>query len=268
MEAQGFVSESVVNLYSEPRCDVDMVTQAIVGTSAAIVDRRPGWYRVRLPDQYEGWMEADGLQVYGPGQPAYASAGLVARIESLIAFLYHGPSVTSRTPARQVTIGARLVVAGEHNGWLEISLPDGSVHWVHRGDVTISPAAAAPARGGAPAVIALAKRFLGLPYLWGGNTPLGIDCSGFVQLAYGLNGVQLLRDANLQYAQPDLQPVGREDLEPGDLVFFGQERITHVGLYIGAGDFIHATTHGRPIVQISLLQEAHWTDRYQGARRP
>jgi cell wall-associated NlpC family hydrolase len=123
-------------------------------------------------------------------------------------------------------------------------------------------------RGGVEEVIGTAKRLLGLPYLWGGSTPLGIDCSGFVQLAYGLHGVRLLRDSRLQYTQPDLAPVGRDKLEAGDLVFFGREQITHVGLCLGEGKFIHATTHVRPVVQISRLEEAHWVELYRGARRP
>ena len=268
METQGVVTTSVVNLYSEPRPGVDLVTQAILGTSFAVVDRRPGWYQVRLPDQYRGWLEAGSVQIHAPGQRLYASVGPVAQIESLLAFLYHGPSVSARSPALQVTLGTRLEVAREHDGWLEVALPNGTVHWVQAGDVSVFPAPPAPLRGDVQAVISLSRRFLGLPYLWGGCTPLGIDCSGFVQLLYRLHGVQLLRDADIQYTQPGLLPVSDEDLEAGDLLFFGQERITHVGLYIGAGEFIHATTHGRPIVQISRLDEAHWTGRYQGARRP
>jgi cell wall-associated NlpC family hydrolase len=141
---------------------------------------------------------------------------------------------------------------------------------VQQGDVSLSSgeAAATRPRASAEQVIATAKRFLGLPYLWGGTTPLGVDCSGFVQLVYRLNGVSLLRDADLQYTQPGLAPVSQEELQAGDLLFFGTSSITHVGMYIGGGEFINATTHGQPIVQISRLDEPHWTDLYQGARRP
>lgn len=97
---------------------------------------------------------------------------------------------------------------------------------------------------------------------------MGIDCSGFVQLVYHLNGVDLLRDADIQYTQPGLQPVARDALQPGDLLFFGERAITHVGMYIGEDEFIHATTHERPVVQISRLDEQHWVALYQGARRP
>jgi len=117
-------------------------------------------------------------------------------------------------------------------------------------------------------VIATAKRFLELPYMWGGTTPLGIDCSGFVQLCYHLHGVFLLRDASIQYTQTGLLPIEQDDLEPGDLIFFGRTSITHVGLYMGDGEFIHATSHLRPVVQIARLEEAHWTELYWGARRP
>ena len=96
---------------------------------------------------------------------------------------------------------------------------------------------------------------------------MGIDCSGLVQLAYRLHGVQLLRDSRIQYTDPRLAPVEREDLQAGDLVFFGRERITHVGLCLGAPHFIHATSWRVPVVQISSLEEPHWTELYQGARR-
>jgi cell wall-associated NlpC family hydrolase len=192
----------------------------------------------------------------------------VVEIDSLLAFLYHVPRASTRAPALQVTIGTRLEVAAEGDGWLKVALPDGSARWVQKGDLVAPAAAGRRSRRSVEAVIATARRFLGLPYLWGGTTPLGIDCSAFVQLAYRLHGVELLRDSDIQFTQPDLEVVDRQDLKAGDLVFFGRDQISHVGLYTGGGRFIHATVHRQPIVQISPLDEQHWVTLYRGARRP
>jgi cell wall-associated NlpC family hydrolase len=268
MQNQGVVIDSVANLYSQPSMDVDLVTQATVGTSLSILDSQDGWYDVRLPDQYQGWIEARHVRVYAEDEAPYASAGQVAQVDNLFAFLYRTPEVTSHVPTRRVTLGTRLAIAAQQGGWLQVALPDGSLHWVHKGAVILSTAGEQRERRSVEEVIRTAKRCLGLPYLWGGSTPLGLDCSGYVQLVYRLNGVSLLRDANIQFTQPDLAPVAKEELQAGDLIFFGETRITHVGMYIGQGQFIHATTHLRPVVQISRLDEVHWTERYQGARRP
>jgi cell wall-associated NlpC family hydrolase len=269
MDTQGVVVDNVANLYSKPSREVDVVTQAILGTSFSIAESGDGWHHVRLPDQYQGWIETPHVRVYARGEAPYASTGQVAEIEHLLAFLYDEPHGSSRAPALQVTIGARLEVEEEREDWVQVVLPDRTVRWVRRGDVVISRADNSPRpRRTVEQVISTAKRFLGLPYLWSGTTPLGIDCSGFVQLVYRLNGVALLRDSNIQYTQPGLNPVDKGALQAGDLVFFGRESITHVGMYIGDGEFIHATAHLKPIVQISRLDETHWTDLYQGARRP
>jgi cell wall-associated NlpC family hydrolase len=268
MQSQGVVIDGVANLYSKPRTDVDLVTQAIVGTTVCFEKSEEGWYEVGTPDGYGGWIESRHVRAYAEGVAPYASTRRVAEVTSLLAFLFHGQSVSARAPAMQVTLSARLEVAGEGEDWVQVALPDGSERWVKRGDVAVLEAGIARPRGSIEEVVQTAKRFLGLPYLWGGSTPLGIDCSGIVQLAYGLHGVRLLRDSRLQYTQPDLAPVDRDKLQDGDLVFFGAERITHVGLYLGQGEFIHATPRVRPVVQISRLEEAHWMELYQGARRP
>jgi cell wall-associated NlpC family hydrolase len=268
MESQGVVLDSVVNLFSKPDTGVDVVTQAILGTSLSIEKTTDGWHYVRLPDRYQGWIEAHHVREYAPDESPYASTARVAEIQSLLAFLHHQPDNTSRAPALQVTISARLEVAEEREERVRVVLPDSTALWLRRGDVVISEANSPRPRGTVQQVIGTAKRFLGLPYMWGGNTPLGIDCSGFVQLAYHLHGVFLLRDASIQYTQDGLLPVDRENLEPGDLLFFGGNTITHVGMVLGNGEFIHATTHLRPVVQISRLTEPHWTGLYWGARRP
>ena len=268
MESQGVVLNNVVNLFSEPDTAVEVVTQAIVGTSLSIVKSSDGWHYVCLPDRYHGWIEAQHVRAYAQDEPPYASTGQVAEVQELLAFRHHRPDITSPAPALQVTIGARLEVAEEVEERVRVVLPDGRALWMRRSDVAILDASSLRPRGTVQQVIETAKRFLGLPYMWGANTPLGIDCSGFVQLAYRLHGVYLLRDSSIQYTQPGLLPVERDNLEPGDLVFFGRKAITHVGMVLGNGEFIHATTHLRSIVQISRLDEAHWTELYWGARRP
>jgi cell wall-associated NlpC family hydrolase len=268
MQSKGVVIHSVANLYSEPSKAVDVVSQAIVGMELSIWEQRDGWYYVRMPDQYQGWIEAAHVRLYAPGEPGYASAGRVAQVNSLLALVYMDPDVTAHEPALVAPIGARLELAEDGETWLRVTLPDEAERWVQKGDVTVVMAGSPAPRGQPEAVVATARRFLGLPYQWGGTTPLGIDCSGLVQLVYHLNGVELLRDADMQYIQPGLMAVDRADLQPGDLLFFGQSGISHVGLYIGGGEFLHATTHERPIVQISRLADPYWTELLQGAKRP
>ena len=268
MEWQGVVLTNIANVYKEPDPTVELVTQAIVGTTLTIEESSEGWHYVRLPDRYHGWIEARHVQQYAPDEAPYASSGPVAEIQSLLAFLHRRPDDTTPAPALQVPVGTRLEVAEEHEERVRVVLPGGVQLWMRRGDVVILEDNSPRPRGTVHQIIATAKRFLGLPYMWGGTTPLGIDCSGFVQLTHHLHGVSLLRDASIQYTQAGLLPVDREDLEAGDLIFFGRKSITHVGLCIGDGEFIHATTHIRPVVQISRLDEAHWTELYWGARRP
>jgi len=268
MELQGVVLNNVANLFREPDTGVELVTQAIIGTSLTIEKSVDGWHYVRLPDRYHAWIEAKQVREYAQGEAPYASVGQVAEIQELLAFLHYRPDDTSRVPTLQVTIGARLEVAEEQEERVRVVLPDSRALWMRRNDVVIKAADSRRPRGTVQQVLETAKRLLGLPYLWGGTTPLGIDCSGFVQLSYYLHGVFLLRDSHIQYTQPDLIPVEKEELAPGDLIFFGSTAITHVGLYMGDGEFIHATTHLRPVVQISRLEEAHWTELYWGARRP
>jgi cell wall-associated NlpC family hydrolase len=111
-------------------------------------------------------------------------------------------------------------------------------------------------------VVGIAMHYLGTPYVWGGESPSGFDCSGFVAYVYGQMGVSLPHYTGAQWNVG--VPVSRSDLQPGDLVFF--DGLGHVGLYIGGGQFIHSP-HTGDVVRISSLDEAWYAATYDGARR-
>lgn len=113
----------------------------------------------------------------------------------------------------------------------------------------------------------IAEQQVGVPYLYGGDTPKGFDCSGLVQYVYARAGVKLPRTAEGQYnATPR---VARDALEPGDIVFFNSDsgNLMHVGIYIGSHWFVHAPESGKP-VSGARLDSAYWYDHYLGAGRP
>ena len=111
-------------------------------------------------------------------------------------------------------------------------------------------------------VVGIALHYLGTPYVWGGSSPAGFDCSGFVAYVYAQVGVSLPHYTGAQWNMG--VPVSRTDLEPGDLVFF--DGLGHVGIYIGGGQFVHAP-HTGDVVKISSLSESWYASTYDGARR-
>src|SRR5712692_6002983 len=263
----GVVLQAVANMYSRPSEEADVVSQAIYASHIGIIEERAGWARVSTADEYMGWMPAAAFKRLGQGERFYASSGRVAHVASLFANLYREPSITKHQPLRTVSFETTLEVIQEVDTaerWIQVRLPDDRPAWLQRGDVTLD---ALPLS--IDAIITLSKRFLGLPYLWGGASSFGYDCSGFTQMLCRRRGVILPRDAAPQSRWEGVQPVDRAALQPGDLLFFGESagKITHTGMYIGDGEFINATTHDHPMVQISRLDDPHWQRLFVAARR-
>jgi cell wall-associated NlpC family hydrolase len=115
-------------------------------------------------------------------------------------------------------------------------------------------------------LVSTVQRYLGIPYRWGGETTQGFDCSGLTMVCYRINGLNLPRNSRSQYQAG--RPVARQNLQAGDLVFFatkGGTRVTHVGMYIGDGKFIHAPRTGKT-VRVAELSNAFFVKTYIGAR--
>jgi len=266
----------VTNMYSGPSDQTDVVSQAIYGSNVTLLTARGEWCKIQTADRYKGWVPSRHLRLVQVGT-GYATSGTVVQVESLFANIYREPDVTRHKPVITIPFESRLEVIpddasdaknkswkGGHEGWLRVRLPDKRSAWIQSSDVISDPKPRS-----IPESIELAKRFVGIPYLWGGTSSFGFDCSGFTQMLVRARGITMPRDADKQAAWSGVLAVERKDLQPGDLLFFGASprKIDHTGMYIGDGQFIQDTTNGHPVVQISRLDDEPWTHLLVASRR-
>jgi cell wall-associated NlpC family hydrolase len=262
------INVPVADMYSAPRTDSDVVSQVIYGTSAMLLEENFAWARIRTPDQYTGWLNLAKVRRLPNNEPSYASAGRIVQVNSLQANLYREPDVTAHHPVLTVPFESRLEIVadgkGDDAGWLQVHLVDGALVWIQAGDVNPNPRSLSIDES-----LALARRFLGVTYTWGGGSSLGFDCSGFTQMLIRSRGIVMPRDADKQAAWEGVTAVDRKHLKPGDLLFFGGSatQITHTGMYMGHGQFIHDTVHEHPGVQVSKLKDPPWTRLLVACRR-
>jgi len=207
---QAVVVKPVANMYSQPTEDAEVVSQAIYGTTVGLLEEQSGWVKVRTADQYSGWVPVASLRRLGPGEQAYAASVRVTQVESCFANIYREPDATKHQPLATVPFETRLELmdVGDKGGsdkegrWLKVHLPDDRVGWVQRGDVGFGSHPL-----GIGETIAFSKRFLGLPYVWGGVSTFGFDCSGFMQMLGRRRGVVMPRDSSVgRFTRPTVPP--------------------------------------------------------------
>ena len=265
-KADAVVTKPVVNMYRNATAASDVVSQALYGTGVATLKSDAGWTNIRTADGYTGWVADGDLKMLNGG--SYAAAGDAVRVAQLSANVYSEPDVTRHAPVLELPWESLLEPAADKTKntarWLQVTLVDGRAAWVQRGDVTENDSPLSTAQ-----MLELAHKFLGITYTWGGVSSFGFDCSGFTQMLERRRGIEMPRDADLQAAWSGVTPVERKDVQPGDLLFFGSSaaKITHTGMYLGNGEFIHDTTHDHPGVQISRLDDAPWTQLLVAIRR-
>lgn len=265
-QADFVIAKPVADMFSKPTAQSDVVSQAIYGTGVLSLEQHGDWYKIRTADDYTGWVAAADMLPLKNGP--YAPEGKAVQVAGLSVNIYREPDVTLHAPLLQLPWEARLEAvpdaAGNNSRWLQVRLVNGQAAWVQRGDVASKPSPLTIDQ-----MLQLAHRFLGITYTWGGVSSFGFDCSGFTQMLERQRGIEMPRDADLQAAWSGATPVGRKNLQPGDLLFFGSsaEKITHTGMYLGNGMFIHDTPHDRPGVQISRLDDMPWTHLLVAARR-
>jgi hypothetical protein len=256
-------------MFERPDAASPVVSQATLGAAVAVLDAARGFDLVETPDRYRGWIRSAALRSIVPRSAHYPRADRAWRVLNFMCQIYQERDVTSASPIATVPLLAIVEVVEDRPEWKRVRLPDGRRGWVQGGDLEPVPPQHPPALLDGAAVAATALRFLGLPYLWGGTTPFGLDCSGLTQLVYRLHGHFLPRDADLQHAHAELHSVDRAALLSGDLVFFGPDErsITHVGIALDRDRFVSATTYHAPTVRVDRLDDPYWARLYRAARR-
>lgn len=247
----GIVSVSVANIRTKPGHAAEMGTQAILGTPLQILKKRRGWYYVQTPDAYLGWTD-DHIVMMTPEEMKAWSGRPKVIVTTELTFTRQRPEKTSQTVS-DVVAGVLLALKGQSGGFYEVEYPDGRTAFLPREMGAPYAEWLNKAKDTPETIAATAQRFMGLPYLWGGTSAKGMDCSGFTKTVYFLNGVLLPRDASQQVHVGELvDTTGGIDLKPGDLLFFGsrerpdrKERVTHVAISLGGKRFIHASTDVR-----------------------
>lgn len=216
----GICHLSIVPLRVEPSDKSELVSQILYGEFFKILENRKSWSRVRLAfDKYEGWIDNKQFKFISEEQYKALDKSPLLLSSDLVEFI-----TNSKGELLTIPLGSQI----SSNSILENSF-DGSYvqDKMHKQNI-----------------IETAYMYLNTPYLWGGKTPFGIDCSGFTQMVYKLNGYQLLRDASQQASQGEALSF-IEESEAGDLAFFDNDegQIVHVGIMMSDNYIIHA--HGK-----------------------
>jgi cell wall-associated NlpC family hydrolase len=244
----GVVNLSVCNIRSGKDHPEELATQALLGTPVKIFKRESGFFLVQTPDNYISWVDDDGVTPMTKAQLDEWIKETKVVYTKEYGFSYSKPDENSMRVSDLVA-GNFLITLGEENNFCKVKYPDGRIAFIEKSQCEELKDWLDKKNPTESDILKTAERFMGIPYLWGGTSSKGMDCSGFTKTVYFLNGIVLQRDASQQVHTGELVDTqnGFDNLRPGDLLFFGsaatdstKERVTHVAIYYGNHEFIHA----------------------------
>lgn len=212
----------VTDLWQKPAFESSRLSQALYGETIEALRKKQAYFYVRTPGHYQGWVNADHLEPASKERPKFASAV----VQKPVAVLYK--SASSNLITGRLSFGTHIEYDHIHSGMIKLV---GNSGWISEDNIRMR----FPARKSVPAIIKTLKLFSGVPYLWGGKSGFGIDCSGLVQLVYGFHGITLPRDTKDQVKAG--KKVARKNMQGGDLLFMPG----HVAVYLGKGRIIHSS---------------------------
>ncbi len=266
---QGIVIGNNLNLREKPSLSANIITKLRKNVEVTIMKKASDWYLIRTENGDNGWVYSDYIEI--------KSAGSFAKVTGNHVNLRTAPTLSGQV-ITQLFLNDDIFVKDLQGDWYHVITSANQEGWIYKDYVFLSSkeensnlVSRSYDRKSAANLVDFAKKHLNKPYKYGGNGPDAFDCSGFAFYVYKNFGINLPRTSSEQAKKGTY--VSKKDLDTGDLVFFdtsgtNDHRINHVGIYIGNGDFIHASSgkNSRKVV-ISNINEGYYKEKYVTARR-
>jgi len=245
----GIINNSVANLRKNPSHSSELVSQTILGTGVSILKKEGEWYLIQTPDKYISWIDHGGIVLMSKEKYDNYFASDIGVFTKPYGFSYE--TKKKNRVVSDLVLGSALKAVDIRSKHTKYEYPDGRTAWIENGLMN----SISSIRGMNYSIQNLLKNahsLIGVPYLWGGTSSKGFDCSGYTKSVYLMNGYILPRDASQQVKEGILVDDSRNWnlLEAGDLMFFGyykddKLRIDHVSIWLGDGYFIQSSKNVR-----------------------
>lgn len=242
------INISVANLRSNPKHSAELATQATLGTPVKVLKKEGGWYYIQTPDKYLSWVDNGGITMMDTKRFKAWKAGDKIIYTKTYGHAYD--AVDEAAIVSDLVAGDILEFVKLSNDHFVTAYPDGRIAMILKNEAESYLGWIKDMNPTPENLVITSKTLMGVPYLWGGTSTKGMDCSGFTKTIYFLNGMVIPRDASQQVhtgVQTD-EDRNFDNLEKGDLLFFGRkvtdstkEKVVHVGMWIGNNEFIHAS---------------------------
>ncbi len=261
----GIVNVSVTAIREKPKHSSQMVDQAILGNYVRLYEKVDDWYLCQTEYDYVGWINKTAIHLCNENTLVKWNSNSLHIISALNSILYSEPDESS-LPVSDLVLNNLIQKVDITNDWGKFILPDGREGFLPNSDfklIKMKENIDSDIK-----IIEKAKDLLGTPYLWGGNSTKGSDCSGFTQLLFKSEGIFLPRDARQQASLG--KKINIHELLLGDLIFFGNgEKVTHVAISLGQYDYIHqgGKVEIHSLDEKSKFYNSHRAKTYMFAKR-